>query len=263
MDNYNNRKYDNIQKAKLHYEEMSNNYAKEIEQSIANSIIYDGVTLLKESTITSYKSPKCILIKSDTVSAIYKYDKVNQKLACLNFASYKYPGGKFLEGSTAQEECLCHESTLYNILKHFEDSYYQYNRQHTNRSLYTDRAIYTPDVLFVHNNKPLRCAVITCASPNLHPAYMNRTQSLMTIDNTDALQKRISFIKNIAEHNGVDALILGAFGCGVFRQDPYEVALMFKDIFVTSSVSTIIYAITPGRNYDVFRYILSDVCEVV
>ena len=50
-------------------------------------------------------------------------------IGILNFASYKNPGGMFLRGSTAQEEALCHESTLYNVLIKFNDTYYKSNRE--------------------------------------------------------------------------------------------------------------------------------------
>lgn len=50
----------------------------------------------------------------DTVSAIFHFTNGKNKVAALNFASYKHPGGMFLKGSKAQEECLCHESFLFN-----------------------------------------------------------------------------------------------------------------------------------------------------
>ena len=44
------------------------------------------------------------------------FDEEKESICALNFASYKNPGGKFMDGSSAQEECLCHESILYEVL---------------------------------------------------------------------------------------------------------------------------------------------------
>lgn len=85
------------------------------------------------------------VVNTDSVSAVFKYHE--GKTAVLNFASYRHAGGMFIEGSQAQEECLCHESILYNVLRQYQ-FYYDWNEQNRNRSLYLDRAIYSEDVLF-------------------------------------------------------------------------------------------------------------------
>ena len=54
----------------------------------------------------------------------------------------------------------------------------------------------------------------------------------------------------IAAENKVDTLILGAFGCGVFKQDPEQVALIFDEFLSTdfeNVFETVIFAI-PDRN---------------
>ena len=90
-----------------------------------------------------------IIAPTDTVSAIFQYtSEQDGKIAALNFASYKHPGGMFIKGSSAQEESLCHASFLYNVLKEFEDSYYKENRKNLNRSLYTNKALYSPNIKF-------------------------------------------------------------------------------------------------------------------
>lgn len=105
----------------------------------------DEFDLAGDTETTETAKPVIIVDKLDSVkSAIQHRDG---KTAVLNFASYKNPGGKFMEGSSAQEECLCHASTLYNVLKQFP-VYYQWNRVHNNRALYTNRALYSEDVIF-------------------------------------------------------------------------------------------------------------------
>lgn len=96
------------------------------------------------------------------------------------------------------------------------------------------------------------CDVITCAAPNYTAAkkYCNVSRE----ENRNALLSRIAFVRDIAEENGVETLILGAFGCGVFGQDPYEVAKIFFETLYQSSVKKVVYAIPAGVNLDAFRH---------
>ena len=196
--------------------------------------------------------PEVIFENTDSVSSVFKHAGPDTgTVAVLNFASYRNPGGKFLEGSSAQEESLCHESFLYNVLSKC-DSFYDWNNSNVNRGLYLNRAIYSPGILFARDGRETMCDVITCACPNKIPAV--RYHSFTAEENSEALRQRIAFIKDIAEDNAVDTLILGAFGCGVFMQDPEEVAHTFSETFRESTVKRIVYAV-PGenRNANVFR----------
>lgn len=229
------------------------------DRSVRDTIIYDINTSDISSTKCASNIMNVYVDDIDSVSAIYKYgfNFYNAKMAVLNFASYKNPGGMFLKGSKAQEECLCHESNLYNILREFEETYYSYNRKNLNRALYTDRALYTPNVLFIRDNRKLPCDVITCAAPNWSAAsrYNMATQK----ENIDALKSRIKFVLDIANDQRVDILILGAFGCGVFGQNPYTVADIFWGTLCMYryNFKTIVFAI-PGpkddMNLSAFRH---------
>ena len=150
----------------------------------------------------------------------------------LNFASYKNPGGMFINGSKAQEECLCHASYLYNVLSQFTDKFYKWNNENKNRALYFNRALYSPGILFFDGVEDFYCDVITCAAPNKSAAQQYGKVSVQ--ENTDVLKSRIKFVLDIAADNQVDTLILGAFGCGVFGQDAEEVAGIFKEYLSNS-----------------------------
>lgn len=159
MSVYFNKKDELKEKAVSHYKMMEAGFKDEIEECVKNTKTYggDGIAvaaaakredefdLAGDTETTETAKPIIIVDKLDSVkSAIQHRDG---KTAVLNFASYKNPGGKFMEGSSAQEECLCHASTLYNVLKQFP-VYYQWNRVHNNRALYTNRALYSEDVIF-------------------------------------------------------------------------------------------------------------------
>ena len=201
--------------AAAHTHQMILNYEKETTESVKNSKIYyskEKISNVREPAPTT-SHPAVELWDKDSVTAarIAHTKHPDSKICILNFASYKNPGGKFIEGSSAQEESLCHASNLYNILLRFDKVYYTSHREKgaTNRSLYYDEAIYTPDVIFSDN----KFDVLTCAAPNWNAA----SRFGVSLDeNNKALKSRIEFIKSILEENKVDIAILGAWGAGVF-----------------------------------------------
>jgi uncharacterized protein (TIGR02452 family) len=150
---------------------------------------------------------------------------------------------------------LCHESILYNVLSSNNlKPFYEYNLKHLNGGSYEDRAIYTPDVLFVDNNNlpKFKADVLTCASPN-YGYYI--AQKVSKEKNYKALESRINFVKKILVDNNVDIAILGAYGCGVFHQDPFVVAKLFSEAFSkdTGNIKKVYYAIPGGHNYFAFE----------
>ena len=226
---YNNKKYwvNKEERAKLaltHTKEMEDLYKDEIDDCINETLAYNANSKFIEKRLNNKQI--IIVDEIDSVGAVFKYVNINEITAVLNFASYNNPGGKFIDGSKAQEECLCHESYLYNVLKG-RIGYYKINHKNKNRSLYTDRALYSPNVRFTKECKDVFCDVITCAAPNKTAAqkYYNVSDE----ENSEVLKERIEFVLKIAQDNGVDNLILGAYGCGVFGQDPLEVAKIFKE----------------------------------
>lgn len=253
--NYWNKKDELKIHAIEHTKEMDADYHNEIADSVNESSIF-GVDFTY-NPIMNINSPNMnIYIEdSDSVTAVMKNYNPEEKMAVLNFASYKNPGGMFLNGSNAQEENLCHSSFLYNVLIQFKNSYYYWNNCHKNRSLYLNRAIYSPNIFFFSQKKIVPCDVITCAAPNI--AAAKKYYDVSDFENSQILRERINFILSIANHQNVDTLILGAFGCGVFGQNPSEVAGIFKELFLTTyknCFNKVIFAIPSGNknNYNSF-----------
>ena len=202
-----------------------------------------------------------MVMDADTVSALYDVYTSGQgkdKICVLNFASYRNPGGKYLEGSRAQEESLCHESNLYQNLASAEnEAYYSYNNEHKNKCFYESRALYTEGVYFVKDGKEIQADVLTCAAPNINAVKQSIGKGWFDVPdvdyrNTCILKDRITFIRDIMCERGVDTAILGAWGCGVFGQDPKEVARLFKEIFANSEITTI-YAVPGGFHKENLR----------
>ena len=233
--------------AKKHTREMDSKYAIEINESVKNTKVYsvlptlDNLSFRKENIRLSVK-------EKDSVSALLDCKPGDGRVAILNFASYKHPGGGFMVGSRAQEESLCHESFLYNVLREFDNTYYEENRNALNKGLYKHRALYSPNVRFIRDNNETICDVITCAAPNFSAAERHVSREY----NNRVLTERVRFVLDIAKRENVDTFIVGAFGCGVFRQDPKVLADCFeremKKVFVDKKIHIIFAVIPPLPN---------------
>lgn len=150
---------------------------------------------------------------------------------CLNFASAKNPGGGFLGGSQAQEESLARSSALVTTLESQWD-YYQINRDcHT--AFYTDHMILSPSVPVFRDDdgtlldKPYLMNFVTAPAVNAGAVIKNESTRQSNIEPTMA--NRINKLLSMAAHFGFDTLILGAWGCGVFRNDPAMIARLFAE----------------------------------
>lgn len=243
-----NKRDDNKTRAVAHVKEMDERYGAEIERSVKESVIYGGSGKLPQKSAEQGET-EFVVLNADSTEAVLQ----NPGAALLNFASYRHVGGGFITGAWAQEEAICHDSTLYNVLRGF-GKFYAENEKTLNRSLYTDRAIFSPGIIFERGGGAAKCSVITCAAPNFSAA---RGHGVTQGENETALAKRVDFVISIAEEQACGEVILGAWGCGVFGQDPRVVARLFKERLAASSLKRAVFAI-PGQNnnYTGFRDIL-------
>ena len=152
-----------------------------------------------------------------------------KKIAVHNFASATNPGGGVKSGSRAQEEAICRCSTLYPALatEKLAKKYYEFHwKRHDAR--YTDACIYTPDVKVIKTDSDfpermpkknwINVDIITCAAPNLRHTEVNDTELL------NIHIKRARHMLSVAAHHGAEIIVLGAFGCGAFMNNPEIVA---------------------------------------
>ncbi len=233
------RRDDNRERAAAHVKEMEDLFGGRIKSSVENSVIYGGSGKTPQKGDAPNTQAETLVLNVDSTEAVLQYPKA----ALLNFASYRHAGGGFIAGAWAQEEAICHDSTLYNVLCRFE-SFYAENEKNLNRSLYTDRAIFSPGIIFRRGGKQAECGVITCAAPNFSAA---RGRGVSEKENETALRQRVDFVISIAEEQGCDTVILGAWGCGVFGQDPAVMARLFKERLAATTIKLAVFAV-PGRN---------------
>ncbi|EFE65453.1 conserved hypothetical protein [Streptomyces viridosporus ATCC 14672] len=152
--------------------------------------------------------------------------------AVLNFASARNPGGGYLNGAQAQEEALCRASALYTCLLRAPD-HYDHHRAHRD-PFYTDRVVHSPAVPVFRDDRgrlldePFTVGFLTSPAPNA--GVVLRTAPERAAELPRALAVRAERVLETAVAHGYRRLVLGAWGCGVFRNDPAQVAEAFRSL---------------------------------
>lgn len=241
--------------------------------------ILEGVVLPEMNYVRYQEDAQIIVSKKRTYEAAESYK--GQKVAVLNFASASNPGGGVVNGANAQEECLCRCSNLYSCLN-TSDMWAQFYTPHRNAHdpIHNDDIIYTPAITvfktdtaqpkFMDEEDWYQVDVITCAAPNLRTKPSNGYNTgdgeqavLMKDKDLQVLhEKRLRRILDVAVLEGAQTVILGAFGCGAFRNSPEVVAQAAKNVVADyrKAFDTIEFAVycspRDERNYDVFKRVL-------
>ena len=192
---------------------------------------------------------KVIVSGKRTLEASEVYSKMGKKVGILNFASATNPGGGVVQGSSAQEESICRCSTLYPCLNDknmWDNFYFPHRREHN--PLNNDDCIFTPNVMvfksdidfpaFVDREEWWKVDVITIAAPNLRTNPSNMFNPYSGAEKADIseddlrvlLEKRIRRVFEVAIKEEIEVLILGAFGCGAFRNPPHIVSDVFAQM---------------------------------
>lgn len=203
----------------------------EVHEMISNTLYYRNTILDRLEKPIEKVKPKITVSTKDTVKAIEDQIKEFGSSCALNFASAKFPGGGFLTGAMAQEESICYRTTLYGSLSN-QTKAYEYSRNHLNNGLYSTWAIYSPNVRIIRDKDMnfildrLKFSAITCPAPN-RSIYKGDIREV-----NKALYERCKLILEIAALNNENNLVLGAFGCGVFKNNPQDVAEIFYKLLV-------------------------------
>ena len=233
--------------------------AKEKQKLILESEEVSGLLLNGKR----YKEKAKVVVskkRSYEAAAAYK----DQEICVHNFASSTTPGGGVVKGSSAQEECLCRCSTLYfnlNTPEMWEGFYTPHRELHN--PVHNDDCIYTPGVVVMKSDTEFpevmkkedwySVNVITCAAPNLRLMPSNKMNigdgnKKVKLPDKELLalhEKRLTRILDIALNEENEVVILGAFGCGAFENNPTVVAMAAKNVIekYLHSFKTIEFAI--------------------
>lgn len=189
--------------------------------------------LLKAAQARPNQGPTTFAVTNvTTLEAGQALTQQYRNVACLNFASAKNPGGGFLSGSQAQEESLARASGLY-ATQQAQFAFYEYHRNGES-CLYSDHVIYSPSVpIFRDDSGKLlashwQCHFLTAAAVNAGAVRQNEPEREKEI--VPAMEQRARMVLAVALAHNCEALVLGAWGCGVFKNDPAVVAKIFAGV---------------------------------
>ncbi len=179
------------------------------------------------------------------------------RVLLLNLASAVRPGGGVRDGMGGQEEDLCRDSTLLMSLESNDAKpYYEYNNG-LNTRMGSDAVIISPDVAVFRDengellDEPFMISVITCSAPNIRFGLEGRSEE----EYQKMLYERIESILRCAAGCGYKNVILGAFGCGAFRNDAALVSDYFYKALTGPAARGLVHAdfavlCTPGKEYN-------------
>ncbi len=234
--------------------------ASALEAARAGTVMYEhGRDVLAAPTRGG--STAITVTSESTIEALVRLAPVGGHLGCLNFASAKRPGGGFLGGAQAQEESLARASGLYPCLQ-TQTEYYARNKEFRS-ALYLDLVLYSPRVPFFRDDNggwlpaPVLASVITAAAPNVRALRENNKYD--EADVAEVLANRSELILAVAAHHRIERLVLGAWGAGVFGNDPAQIAAIVRDLLrgrFSGAFTEVVFAVlgTPetSANHRVF-----------
>ncbi|MEV6104542.1 TIGR02452 family protein [Streptomyces sp. NPDC051940] len=156
------------------------------------------------------------------------------RVGVLNFASARNVGGGYVNGARAQEEDVCRASALYECLLSVPEFYTAHRADPS--PFYSDRVIHSPAVPVFRDRRgglldaPYGVDFLTAAAPNA--GVIARQTPERTGEIPGALLRRAGRVLEAAAAGGCRELVLGAWGCGVFRNEPAVVAGAFAALLL-------------------------------
>jgi len=203
--------------------------AERVAAAIRGTELIRGDDPLPQPLTLPRDSSRVEVTAETTLSAARRLAMIGGRVIALNSASAKNPGGGFLSGSEAQEESLARSSALYACLEP-QRELYDVNRAFGS-SLYSDHILFSPDVPVFRDDggrllaEPYVASFISAPAVNAGAVLDNEPSNARSIRPT--LARRLQRVLAIAASKPCDALVLGAWGCGVFRNKPADIAELF------------------------------------
>lgn len=204
--------------------------------------------------------PSITCVDEDVVATVLRLAKEGadmDRVGVLNFASARHAGGGFLNGAMAQEEAIAYRSNLY--VNQIVTPYYDKNAK-VRSAMYTDHMIWS-GITFFRDSKyrfleePVKTNVLTSPAVNMGQVRIKGENEVIA---KRVMKHRMGLVLDLFAEKGCKTIVLGAFGCGVFQNDPDDVAQNWIDLIEEKGhhFDSIIMTVLdkPGfSNYKVFK----------
>ena len=238
----------------VHINEENHQHFRDIESYFKRSYRFDTTSVCEDTlkldrpklnNLTSSGINSCVIkvLEMDTLdTAKIILAETRNKFLVLNMASDFVPGGGYRKGSLAQEESLFYRTTLSQMI---DPKLYP---------LQPFTALFTPQVLvFRDSNYNVldyeKCFSIDVLS--MAAVRYNKPSDVVV------MEQKIHGLCRAARYLGYDSVLLGAFGCGAFHNDPVTTAKQFKTILPQYGFTRVYFAIVgKNNNYKTFKQIL-------
>ena len=236
--------------AKKHNGLVRGVFGSDIAAAVESAVVYeDGDGRELELPEARFEATEAVTAWDRMARVI---DRASGKVCVVDPANFTRPGGNYLGGGWSPEEQICAESNLFPVLEGLKERYYDGNRQAGRGGLNSDRAVYLSDIVFTTGGVTKKRDVLVIAPVNRRFALENhRSEAECDAD----FANRVEALMRIAAANEADTLVLHAFGCGFFENDPAVVAGLFKTWLDAhpGQFEKVVFAIAGGPALDVFR----------
>lgn len=231
------------------------------EQMMSGSVLYTNLERIE--TPPSENKTIVEVLDSDSLLAGKKMVDEGYNPAVLNFANRRTPGGGVLRGAGTQEENIFRRSNLSLSLYQFHWHGKQFNIPQKEEHYPLDRntgGVYSPHVTVFRGleldgypllEQPYQVGVVTVAALN-RPALKDPKH--LADDMVPPALRKIRTIFRIAIQHGHDALVLGAWGCGAFKNPPEHIARLFHEVMneeeFRNHFKKIVFAVVDRKGID-------------
>lgn len=207
-------------------------------EMMQNTVFYDHEIRLGDL-------PKCdepTIVEVQNIDCLYAGVQLKEQgynPAVLNMASRRNPGGGVITGAGAQEETLFRRTNLFRSLYQFAPYAEQYGVKLSRHQYPIDRnfgGVYTPNAIYFRESEqkgyalldePVSLSFITVAGMNRPDINKD---GMIADHHVGPIKNKIRTIFRMGLVHGHDSLVLGALGCGAFRNPPSHVARMFHEV---------------------------------
>lgn len=163
-------------------------------------------------------------------------------IGVLNATSPKKPGGAYLSGGFAQDECLARQTTIFDSLQNSNAgaSFYAEHRSASDGSGFHDHSmLYSPRVVVLKDDRGFKVAPFAVDVLSSVPVNASTVRSKFNIDSQHCesgiryvMKERMARILRLFEDRGVGKLVLGAFGDGQFCNSPSMIGELWADLLL-------------------------------